>query len=40
MISQDAPKTPEVGASLMYGSYGTRREVLNAGGTEGIFEYN
>jgi iron complex outermembrane receptor protein len=24
----------------MYGSYGTRREVLNAAGTEGIFEYN
>ncbi|MCF8158990.1 MAG: TonB-dependent receptor [Burkholderiaceae bacterium] len=40
MISQDAPKTPEVGASVMYGSYGTKREVLNAAGTEGIFEYN
>jgi iron complex outermembrane receptor protein len=39
MISEDAPKTPEVGTSLMYGSYGTQREVLNAAGTEGIFEY-
>lgn len=39
MISADAPKTPEVGAQFMYGSYGTQREVLNAAGTEGIFEY-
>lgn len=39
MISEDAPKTPEVGASFMYGSYGTQREILNAAGTEGIFEY-
>lgn len=39
MISESAPKTPEVGASLMYGSYGTQREIFNAAGTEGIFEY-
>jgi iron complex outermembrane recepter protein len=39
MISDDAPKTPEVGASAMYGSYGTQREVMNAAGTEGMFEY-
>jgi len=39
MISADAPKIPEVGAQFMYGSYGTQREVLNAAGTEGIFEY-
>ncbi len=39
LISEDAPKTPEIGASAMYGSYGTQREVLKAAGSEGMFEY-
>lgn len=39
MFSEDAPKTTEVGGSVMFGSYATKRQILNAGGTEGKFEY-
>ena len=39
LISEDAPKTPEISVSAMYGSYGTQREVLKAAGSEGMFEY-
>jgi iron complex outermembrane receptor protein len=39
MLSEDTPKTTEVGGSVMFGSYATKRQILNAGGTEGKFEY-
>lgn len=39
MFSEDAPKTTELGGSVMFGSYATKRQILNAGGTEGNFEY-
>lgn len=39
MLTEDAPKTTEVGGSVMFGSYATKRQILNAGGTEGKFEY-
>lgn len=39
MFSEDAPKTTEVGGSVMFGSYATKRQILSAGGTEGKFEY-
>ena len=39
MISDDAPKSLEVGAGVMFGSYGTKREIMNAGGTNGNLEY-
>ena len=39
MISDDAPKTPEIGAGVMFGSYGTKREIMNAAGTNGNLEY-
>jgi iron complex outermembrane receptor protein len=33
MLTEDAPKTPEVGATVMFGSDDTKREILNAAGT-------
>lgn len=39
MISDDAPKSPVVGAGIMFGSYDTKREVMNAAGTTGNLEY-
>ncbi|HEY3300826.1 MAG TPA: TonB-dependent receptor [Methylophilaceae bacterium] len=39
MFSEDAPKTTELGGSVMFGSYATKRQILNAGGSEGNFEY-
>ena len=39
MFTEDAPKTAEVGGNVMFGSYNTRRQVLNAGGTSEAVEY-
>lgn len=37
MITEDAPKNPTVGGTVMFGSYDTKRQVLEAAGnTEGI----
>lgn len=33
LFSEDAPKTAEVGGTIMYGSNNTKRQILNAGGT-------
>lgn len=39
LLTEDAPTNPEVGASVMFGSYGTKRQVLNATGTADGVEY-
>lgn len=39
MLTEDAPKTPEVGGTAMFGSYDTKRQVLNAAGTTENIEY-
>jgi len=39
MLTKDAPKTPEVGASVMFGSYDTKRQVMDAAGTAENIEY-
>jgi iron complex outermembrane receptor protein len=39
MFTEDAPKTPEVGGSVMFGSYGTKRQILNAAGSYDGVEY-
>lgn len=37
LFTEDAPKTPEVGATVMFGSYDTKRQILNAAGiTDGV----
>ena len=33
LFTEDAPKTAEVGGTVMYGSNNTKRQILNAGGT-------
>jgi len=33
LFSEDAPKTAEVGGTIMYGSNNTKRQIMNAGGT-------
>jgi iron complex outermembrane recepter protein len=33
MLTEDAPKTPEIGATVMFGSDDTKRQVINATGT-------
>jgi iron complex outermembrane receptor protein len=35
----DAPKTPEVGATIMFGSNDTKRQIMNAAGTSENVEY-
>ena len=39
MLTEDAPKTLEVGGTVMFGSYNTKRQVLNATGTSENIEY-
>jgi iron complex outermembrane receptor protein len=39
LISEDAPKTPEIGSKIMFGSYDTRRQIMDAAGTVGNVEY-
>ena len=39
LLTEDAPKNLEVGGSLMFGSYDTKRQVLNATGTSENLEY-
>lgn len=39
MLSEDAPKDPRVSATAIFGSYDTRRQVLEAGGTIENLEY-
>jgi len=39
MLTKDAPKTPEVGASVMFGSYDTKRQIMDAAGTAENIEY-
>ena len=39
LISEDAPKTPEIGSKIMFGSYDTRRQIMDAAGTIGNVEY-
>lgn len=39
VFSQDGPPQPEVGTDLMFGSYGTHVERLQAGGTSGNVNY-
>lgn len=39
LFTEDAPKTPEVGATVMFGSYNTKRQVLNAAGIADGVEY-
>ena len=39
LFTEDAPKTPEVGATVMFGSYNTKRQILEAGGQADGVEY-
>jgi iron complex outermembrane recepter protein len=39
MLTEDAPKTLEIGGTAMFGSYGTKRQVINATGTSENIEY-
>lgn len=39
LLTEDAPKTPEVSTELLTGSYGTNRQNIRVGGTEGNVEY-
>ncbi|HEY0562325.1 MAG TPA: TonB-dependent receptor [Methylophilus sp.] len=39
LFTENAPKTPEVGATAMFGSYDTKRQVLNAAGAVDGVEY-
>jgi iron complex outermembrane receptor protein len=39
MFTENAPKTPEVGGTVMFGSYDTKRQVLNAAGNLDGVEY-
>lgn len=39
MFTEDAPKTLEIGGTAMFGSYGTKRQILNATGTSENIEY-
>ncbi len=39
MFTQDAPQTPTVGATTMFGSYDTKRNVLEAAGKSEAVEY-
>ena len=39
MITEDAPKTPQVGGTVMFGSYDTKRNILEAAGNADGVEY-
>ena len=39
MLTENAPQNPEVGATVMFGSYDTKRQILNAAGTADGIEY-
>jgi iron complex outermembrane receptor protein len=39
MLTEDAPKTLEIGGTAMFGSYGTKRQILNTTGTSENIEY-
>lgn len=39
MFTKDAPKTPEIGATTMFGSYNTKRQILEAAGQVEEMEY-
>lgn len=39
LFTEDAPKTPEVGATVMFGSYNTKRQVISAAGIADGVEY-
>ena len=39
LFTEDAPKTPEIGSKIMFGSYDTRRQIMDAAGTVGNVEY-
>jgi iron complex outermembrane receptor protein len=39
LITEDAPKTPEIGSKIMFGSYDTRRQIMDAAGTVSNVEY-
>jgi iron complex outermembrane recepter protein len=39
LLSKNAPKTPEIGGTVMYGSDNTKRQILNASGTSENIEY-
>lgn len=39
LLTEDAPKTPEIGSKIMFGSYDTRRQIMDAAGSVGNVEY-
>ncbi len=39
LFTKDAPKTPEIGATVMFGSYDTKRQILEAAGNADGVEY-
>jgi iron complex outermembrane recepter protein len=39
LFSEDAPESPEIGATVMFGSYDTKRQILEAAGTSENLEY-
>jgi len=39
MLSEDAPKSPTFGGTVMFGSYDTKRQTLSGAGQQGIVEY-
>lgn len=39
LITKDAPKTPEIGGTVMFGSYDTKRQIMNTAGTSENIEY-
>ena len=39
LFTEDAPKTPEIGATVMFGSYDTKRQIMNAAGIADGVEY-
>ncbi len=39
LLTNDAPKTPEIGATVMFGSDNTKRQIMNATGTAENVEY-
>ena len=39
LFTEDAPKNPEIGATVMFGSYGTKRQIMNAAGNADGVDY-
>jgi len=39
LFTENAPKTPEIGGTVMFGSYDTKRQILNAAGAADGVEY-